>query len=113
MLSQEEDVGEKWPWKRGCFSSHSLTLGWLCVAKVVADQMQFLVLGRLPVDMAREIDPFDMTVTLGTAGDPVRPRSPAFPWSNDSICSHWSSRNNNLGILSSSKRQNVNTIAGW
>jgi len=43
---------------------------------------------------------------------PVRPRCPAFPWSNDSIRSHWSSRSSNLGILSSSKRQNVNTIRG-
>ena len=41
---------------------------------------------------------------------PVRPRSPSFPWSNGSIRTHWSSRNSNLSILSSPKRQNVNTI---
>ena len=36
---------------------------------VVADQMQCLVLGRLAVDLAQEVEPFDMAVTLGTAGD--------------------------------------------
>ena len=35
---------------------------------------------------------------------PVRPRSPALPWSIGAICNHWSSRNNNLGILSSTQK---------
>ena len=30
-LSHEEEVGVKWQWKRGCFSSQALTFGWLCV----------------------------------------------------------------------------------
>ena len=32
--------------------------------------MQFLGLGRLTVDLAQEVEPFDMAVTLRTAGDP-------------------------------------------
>ena len=35
---------------------------------------------------------------------PVRPRSPALPWSIGAIRNHWSSRNNNLGILSSTQK---------
>lgn len=35
---------------------------------------------------------------------PVRPRSPALPWSIGAIRNHWSSRNNSFGISSSTKK---------
>jgi len=35
---------------------------------------------------------------------PVRPRSPALPWSIGAIRNHWSLRNNSLGILSSTQK---------
>src|SRR5574338_818420 len=46
-----------------------LDLGMLVRRIVVADQMQSLVLGRSPVDMAQKVEPFDMAMTLRAAGD--------------------------------------------
>jgi len=40
-------------------------LGMLVRSIVVADQMQFLILGSLPVDLTQEIEPLDMAMALG------------------------------------------------
>jgi hypothetical protein len=42
---------------------------------------------------------------------PLRPRSPCLPWRSPSIRTHWSSRNNNLGILSSSQKTECEHIS--
>lgn len=46
-----------------------LDLGMLVRRIVVTDQMQGLALGRLPIDLAQEVEPFDMAVTLRAPGD--------------------------------------------
>ena len=49
-LRQEEPVGMKCSWKRGCLASQALTLGVGVDAVVVEDQMQFQILGKREPD---------------------------------------------------------------
>ncbi len=46
-----------------------LDLGMLVRGVVVADQVQLLVLGRLAVDLAQEVEPFDMAMALRATGN--------------------------------------------
>ena len=55
--------------KAGVFLQLFFDLEMLVRRVVVADQMQVLGLGRFAVDLAQEIEPFDVAVTLRTARD--------------------------------------------
>src|SRR5215471_18984804 len=54
-LSQEEPVGMKCSWKRGCLASQALTLGVGVGAVVVQDQMHLQILGELALKSGQEL----------------------------------------------------------
>ena len=64
-LSQDDEVGVKCRWKRGCCASHAFTVGMLVGGVVVDDQVQVEVGRRALVDDAEEPDELLVPVPLG------------------------------------------------
>ena len=50
--------------KARVFGEPRFNMGMLVCGVVVTDQMQLLIWGRLPVDLAQEFQPFDVPVAL-------------------------------------------------
>ena len=68
-LAQEHDVGVKWKVTRGWRASQPRTLGCLCVAIVVEDDMDRLVGRHLALDGIEKADEFLVPVALHAAAD--------------------------------------------
>src|SRR3954454_24665888 len=69
MLSQEDEVGVKCMWKRGCFSSQARTFGCFVRGVVVENQMDVQHRINFAVDLLEKGEPLLMAMLLLGCGD--------------------------------------------
>src|SRR5262249_7836289 len=68
-FSQDEEVGVKCMWKRGCLDQPSFDFGVLVSGVIVGDEMDVESGRRLVIDGLEKGQPLLVAVTLGDAGD--------------------------------------------
>jgi hypothetical protein len=64
MFSQEQLVGVKSMWKRGCSAGHALTSGCFLRCVVIHDQVHLFVLGRVAIDHLQKAQPLPEPMQL-------------------------------------------------